>query len=112
MRKSIIPLFVLVVLVPILAQAWEAVPPYYENFYRKVADGTLGDAAQPVSLTGINADVGTSWELLNNVSAVPTFLSAAEQLKVVSSSTDDDVGGSGSTAVTVQGYNATYDVCQ
>ena len=55
---------------------------------------------------GYNADVDTGTEVIASFGGSFTFLTTASTLTVVSSSTDDDVGGTGATALVIYGVDA------
>lgn len=58
---------------------------------------------------GCNTSVGASLEDVWDGSAVYSYLSAATVLKISSSSTDDDAGGTGALTVQIYGLDTNYD---
>lgn len=77
--------------------------PHLFNIVRGEVDGFL-----IMDAYGHNEAVGGTLETVYQGSNRYTFLTAAEQLDVVSGSADDDVGGTGATEVTLYGLDANY----
>lgn len=73
-----------------------------------IAEGNI-PTHTPVRRYGMNANVPVTYETINNTSAVQTYLSAAEKLKAVSTSGDDDVGGIGALTLHISGMDSNYD---
>jgi len=72
-----------------------------------IAEGNVPDH-EVVSVFGHNANVDTSFETVADTSALLSEMSAAQQLKVVSSSTQDASGSSGANTLTINGLDGTY----
>ena len=81
------------------------------TFFQKLSAGLLGKAYLPVRRFGSDPDVGSTWETLSNVSGEHHYLSAAEQLKVVSDSAEDNPSGSGAAKVEIKGLLEDYTLC-
>jgi hypothetical protein len=80
----------------------------YEPFNLQVSRGQIA-FHEPLCLFGINTTVGQSNETVWIGSSVYSFPTAASVLKISSSSTDDDVAGTGARTVLVDGLNADYE---
>lgn len=107
MRKILFSILAFV-LIATQALAWTPRSAIDQNYLLSVGIGNFGTDAQRLYRTGINADVGTSWEMLANHSSAFTELTSAEALKVVSGSANDDVGGTGATQITIVGLDGDY----
>ena len=82
-----------------------------QTFFQKVAEQRFGSEVIPVRRFGSDPDVGSTWETLSNVSGEHHYLSAAEQLKVVSNSAEDNPSGSGAAKVEIKGLLEDYTLC-
>ena len=76
-----------------------------------IAEGEIATHA-PFRRFGVNLDVPISWETVTNQSLVQSYLTSAEQLKIVSTDTDDDgaPAGAGAQTLMLKGLDGNYDV--
>lgn len=72
-----------------------------------IAEGNVAGHT-PLQVLGYNAAVGTTEEVISDISGTQVYLSAAEQLKIVSASGNDDVGGTGALTMQIYGLDTNY----
>lgn len=79
-------------------------------FSWRVKFGNFGKRFYSTNKFGYNAQVGTSYEDIWSAGGTLGFLSAADTLDVVSSSTADDVGSTGATQIRIVGLDGNYNL--
>ena len=79
-----------------------------EPFYLQVARGQIG-YHKSIFKFGFNNDIDNTLETVWSQGGLYTYLSSASTLYISSSSTADDVTGTGARTVTVIGLDANYD---
>ena len=79
-----------------------------ENFNLQLARGQIYNHRH-VSKFGYNSAVSTSTDTIWARGGDYNWLAAATVLKISSSSTDDDVGSTGATGITIEGLDENYD---
>lgn len=78
------------------------------NYFQRIAAGEFGDKVIPIRRFGKDSDVGTSWEMLSNVSEEHHYLTEAVQLKIASDDSNDTDGGSGAHKIHFKGLDADF----
>lgn len=74
----------------------------------QIAEGAIADHSA-VRRFGMNDDVGAAWETVYTLSDLYTYLTAAEQLKIKSSSLSDNITGTGARTLFIQGLDGNYN---
>lgn len=73
-----------------------------------IAEGNVANH-EYVGVFGHNDTVAAAFETVSDISTLMPYLSAAEDLSIVSSSVEDDTGGTGAITMVVTGLDANYD---
>jgi len=76
-----------------------------------IAEGNFADHA-PIRRFGYNGTVAAAWETISAVSALHTYLSSAEKLKITSTDNNDANGDAGANSIILKGLDANYEVIE